>query len=129
MQNFACVPYASSLEDLAEEYRGYRAIIKHWHQTLPADSIFDVSYEMLVAEPEATVRSVVDFCGLAFEETCMDFHRHQRPIYTSSHYQVRQPIYKTSVRRSDRYREYLDPLLALENELSNTTPDVSSLGS
>jgi len=34
----------------------------------------------------------------------------ERSVKTASHWQVRQPIYKTSVRRWKNYEQFLDPL-------------------
>jgi hypothetical protein len=116
MQNFAQIGYATSLSTLATEYRCYRKVIRFWHDALPKSSILDVSYETLVAEPETTVRSVLDFCGLPFEENCLAYHEKRDPVFTASQYQVRKPIYKSSVRRSDPYREYLAVLLGLDKE-------------
>jgi hypothetical protein len=116
MQFFKFVPYARDLESLAGVYRLYRELMDHWRKVLPDGTVFDVSYETLVDQPEETVRAICDFCGLPFEQRCMDFHKNGGLTDTASRWQVRKPIYRSSVRRSARYREFLGPLLELEDE-------------
>ena len=41
----------------------------------------------------------MDFCGLAFEERCLKFHKTDRPVETASASQVRQEIYGTAIQR------------------------------
>jgi tetratricopeptide (TPR) repeat protein len=117
-QNFKAVPYATDLETLAAAYRGYERVVDHWREALPQGSMLELSYETLVTEPEATIRSICAFCNIAFEYNCMEYYSQDRLIRTRSRWEVRKPIYLTSVRRSDRYREYLGPLLALEQEVA-----------
>jgi tetratricopeptide (TPR) repeat protein len=69
------------------------------------------SYEALVAEPEAQIRELLDFCGLPFEAGCLSFHTAQRAIRTPSALQVRQPMTRTST-PAGGYGALLDPLRA-----------------
>lgn len=109
------IPFARDLDLLATEYLSYQKIVQHWRDVLPMGSILDVSYESLVAESEPMVRRICEFSGLPFEQECMGFYRAKRLVNTVSHWQVRQPVYQSSVGRSDRYREFLGPLLALQS--------------
>ena len=78
---------------------------------LPAGAFLDVQYEAIVADQEAQARRMLDYCGLEWNDACLDFHKHKRAIRTASVTQVRQPIYKTSVERWRHYEKHLDPLL------------------
>ena len=53
-------------------------------------------YEALIEEPEAQIREMLAFCGVAFEPGCLNFHEAQRAIRTPSALQVRQPAVKAS---------------------------------
>jgi hypothetical protein len=77
---------------------------------LPA-KILDVDYERLVTDTEATVREMLNFCGLAWEPACMHFFSIDRGVRTPSRWQVRQPIYPQSVGRWRHYEHQLRPLL------------------
>ena len=54
---------------------------------------------------------MIDFCGLEWDERCLDFHNTQRSVRTASVAQVRQPIYRNSIGRWKRYEKFLQPLL------------------
>jgi tetratricopeptide (TPR) repeat protein len=100
------------LAELGRYYRRYQDLMLHWHRVLPTARILDVSYEDTVADLEAVARRVVAHCGLPWDAACLDFHRTERIVRTSSATQVRQPIYASSVGRRHRYGELLAPLLA-----------------
>ena len=105
------LPYSFDLTELGEYYRLYERLMAHWHAVLPAGRILDVEYENTVSDPEASVRRILDFCGLPFESACLEFHDTQRAVATASATQVRKPLYKTSVQRWKKYAADLEPLL------------------
>jgi Sulfotransferase family len=100
------------LAELGRYYRRYQALMAHWHRVLPAGRILDVSYEDTVADVESVARRIVAHCGLPWDAACLDFHRTERVVRTSSATQVRRPIYSSSVGRRHAYGALLAPLLA-----------------
>jgi hypothetical protein len=48
---------------------------------------------------------------MAWDERCLAFHRTERSVGTASAAQVRQPLYRTSLRRWRPSEEALQPLL------------------
>ena len=70
----------------------YQRLMAHWEAVLP-NPILQVPYEALVADQEGWTRKLVDFIGLPWDERCLAFHQNERPVYTYSLWQVRQPIY------------------------------------
>jgi tetratricopeptide (TPR) repeat protein len=82
----------------------------HWLRVLPLGTLV-MDYEELVANPERESRRLIEFLGLEWEPACLDFHRTERPVFTASAWQVRQPLYTRSVGRWRRYEGYLGPLL------------------
>ena len=100
------------LAELGRYYRHYRALMAHWHRVLPPGRIIDVNYEDTVADVEAVARRVVAHCGLPWDRKCLDFHRTERVVRTSSATQVRKPIYTSSIGRGRAYGALLQPLLA-----------------
>jgi hypothetical protein len=113
--NFRDPPlYASDLEDLGFYYGHYQRLMEHWRKVLP-HSILDVQYEELIENQEAVSRRMVEFCGLSWDDRCLEYYKSDRPVQTCSVWQVRQPIYSTSVGRWKHYAQHLDPLVqALE---------------
>ena len=105
-------PYAYDLGELGRFYKRYENLMAHWHAVLPPGRILDVRYEDVVADLENQARRVVTHCGLDWDERCLAFHRHARPVRTASLAQVRQPIYGTAVGRARAYEVFLGPLKA-----------------
>jgi hypothetical protein len=70
-----------------------------------------VNYEDIVTDFEPNVRALLDFCGLPFEQACLDFHENAGPVATASAAQVRQPLYTSALARWKRYRPALDPAI------------------
>ena len=104
-------PFSCDLQQLGRYYRDYQRLMAHWHATLP-NPILDVPYEALVGDQEVWSCRLVDFLGLPWDERCLAFHETNRPVLTSSAWQVRQPIYTSSIGRWRHYAEHLGPLFS-----------------
>jgi tetratricopeptide (TPR) repeat protein len=102
---------AADLRQLGVHYNEHRALMSHWRHVLEIP-ILEVSYEALVAEPEAQVRRILSFLGLPWDERCLRFHDNRRAVITSSMHQVRRPMYSSSVGRWKHYDKHLGPLKA-----------------
>ena len=92
--------------DLAHYYQQYDAMMKHWQDALPG-KVLDVHYEETVTDLEGQVRRILEHCGLAFEQNCVDFHLTDRAVKTASSEQVRQPIYTGALGTWRRYEQHL----------------------
>jgi len=77
-----------------------------WHRLYPG-VIHDIEYETLVRAPGPVTKRLLEFCGLPFEQACMDFHATDRVINSASSEQVREPLYQDSL---DQWR-YFEPFL------------------
>lgn len=102
--------FSDRLDWLGRYYRNYAAVMDHWRQVLPLPML-EIRYEDLVADPQEGARSLVSFAGLDWQEACADPSAGDRDVRTASHWQVRQPVYKSSVQRWKRYELYLGPLI------------------
>lgn len=116
-RHFAAGPsFAYNLEDLGRYYRLYVDLMDHWRTIMP-ETIFDLVYEDMVGDFETHARRLVDFVGLDWEDTCLDFHRTDRVIDTASNMQVRQPLNDQSIGAWRKYAQHLRPL---EDALNKT---------
>lgn len=115
-------PYNSDLRALAVVYAGYVEMLKFWDDVFPG-SYYTLDYDQLTAEPEAQTRALLDYCDLPFEEAVLSPHKTERDVRTLSVAQVRQPIYRSSVRSWERYRKDLAPLLDALKELGVAPPE------
>lgn len=114
-QNFAGDHrYAYDLENLGHHYLQYQRLMAHWHKVLPVN-IFDVDYEETISNPEDVSRALINHIGLDWNDACLAPHKLERSVKTASHWQVRQPIYKTSVQRWKAYEPYLEKLITSLN--------------
>jgi len=102
--------FSNDLAELGQYYREYDRLMTHWNNVL-GDEILDVSYEDLVSNPKLGTEKLLAFCDLPWEDDCLEFHKTERQVTTASAAQVRQPIYKTAVKRWQRYEGYLQPLI------------------
>jgi tetratricopeptide (TPR) repeat protein len=102
--------YANDLAHLAQFYQEYRCVTAHWRCVLPATALLEIPYEALIEDQEGCTRRMLDFVGLAWDPACLEFHRSNRVVITSSKWQVRQKIYASSLGRWKNYREFLGPL-------------------
>jgi len=103
-------PFAYDLGELGRYYRGYETAMEHWHRVLPPGVMMDVQYEELVEDLEGVSRTVLQHCGLEWEDTCRDFHDTKRTVRTASLMQVREPLYRSSIGGWRRYAKHLKPL-------------------
>lgn len=108
---FLCYhPYAYDQADLGFYYGQYLRLMEHWKSVIKLP-IYTVKYENLVANQEQVSREMVEFCGLDWDERCLDFHKNKRLVKTASYDQVRRPMYKSAVGRAVPYREKLGVLI------------------
>lgn len=101
--------FAYDLGQLGRVYRQHERLMAHWQQCLPLDML-TVDYEALVADPERQTRRLIEFVDLPWDESCLDFHHTERNVRTASVWQVRQPVYRSSVERWRAYEPWLGPL-------------------
>ncbi|HFC05105.1 MAG TPA: tetratricopeptide repeat protein [Rhizobiales bacterium] len=102
--------YSYRLDWLGHYYRHYVMTMNHWKKVLPLP-ILDVNYHDLVQDPEGQSRRLIDFAGLEWTNDCLSPQDADRSVMTASRWQVRQPIYKSSLDRWKRYEPWLPSLI------------------
>ncbi|MBA6391854.1 sulfotransferase [Colwellia sp. BRX10-3] len=106
--------FSYNLEDIGRYYQAYLKLMAHWHDVLPG-FVLTVNHEDVVDDLETQVRRMLDFVGLEFEQSCVDFHKTKRNIKTPSSEQVRQPIYKSATEQWRHFEQHLEPLKKVLN--------------
>jgi tetratricopeptide (TPR) repeat protein len=102
--------FAYDLAHCGHQHLARDRIAEHWRHALPL-RMLEVQYEELVADLEGQSRRLIEFLGLPWDPACLEFHRTPASIETSSFWQVRQPLYHSSVGRWKHYEKHLGPLL------------------
>ena len=101
--------YSNDLRAIGRQIRGMRALMTHWEAVL-GERLLTLDYEALVADPEPFVRRMVAHVGLDWDDACLRPHEVARTVRTASAWQVRQPVYRRSAGRAQRYQRFLGPL-------------------
>lgn len=106
-QNFAgSVLYSYDLGDLCEAYRAYSQLMAHWDNVFPG-AIYHLDYENLVNQPQQEIGGLLEYCGLGWEDQCLDFYNNKRGVMTASSAQIRQPLFREGIERWRRYKAFL----------------------
>ncbi len=103
--------FTYDLADLGRYYADYAELMAHFDEVLPG-RVHRVIYEELVQDPEAEVRRLLAYCGLAFEDQCLRFYENDRAVRTASSEQVRSPIFTDALDQWRRFEPWLGPLKA-----------------
>jgi tetratricopeptide (TPR) repeat protein len=101
--------FTYSIEDIARYYTTYLELMRHYDTVLPG-RVLRVFYEDVVEDLEASVRRILEFCGLKFETACIEFYKRERSVATSSSEQVRQPIFREGLFQWRNYAPWLGRL-------------------
>ncbi|MEP9386076.1 sulfotransferase [Mesorhizobium sp. KR9-304] len=109
--------YNADLTNLGLYYREYNRLMRHWNTVLPG-RIYECSYETLVADQEAESRRLIEFLGLPWDSACLQFYETDRTVFTASNWQVRQPVYTSSVKRWKNYEHKIQPLIEALGDLA-----------
>jgi tetratricopeptide (TPR) repeat protein len=104
------------LDTAAAYYDVVMALVRACRERLKPD-LHEVRYEAVVFDFEATVRALLAFLGVAWDEAVRDYAEtaRQRAVRTPSASQVVMPLYGSAQGKWRNYRRFLAPVLpALE---------------
>lgn len=109
--------YSADLQTLGLYYREYNRLMRHWNNVLPG-RIFENRYEAMIENQEEQSRRLIDYLGLPWNDACLRYFERDGSVNTYSRWQVRQPIYKTSVKRWKSYEGEIQPLIEALGDLA-----------
>jgi tetratricopeptide (TPR) repeat protein len=110
--------YNADQKNLGLYYREYDRLMAHWKRLLPG-RIYENTYENMIADQEGETRSLIEFLDVPWDDACLRYEENDRTVNTISRWQVRQPIYKTSVKRWKNYESKLQPLIQALGDLAS----------
>lgn len=118
MQNFAINPAMASFLDIDNAGATYDAVMDAWQASREAMPlcVHELRYEALVADAEGTMRDLVAFLGLDWEDAVLahqDTAKARGLIRTPSYAAVTEPINNRAAGRWQRYRAQMAPVLPL----------------
>jgi hypothetical protein len=100
-------PYTADLSVFGLYLRQYQKMMAHWRAVLPIPML-EVDYETLVAEPEAQARRIVEFCGLEWDPSCLEYPYRATPVQTNA--DDHGAVSDRFVGRWRHYERFLGPL-------------------
>lgn len=100
--------FSRTPEDLAAFWRDFDRSANLWTALHPLH-VYQHGYETMVADPEPSIRKLLEACGLPFEEACLRFHESVREVRSPSATQVRRPM-QADTAQALRYGSLVDPL-------------------
>lgn len=105
--------FAHERGSIVAAFRLYESLMDHWRSVLPADRLFELRYEDLVASPEIELRRILSFLGLDWDDACLRHELSTRAVHTPSRWQARQPVYTHSIERRRNFEPWLGEFRAL----------------
>ena len=102
--------YCSNLEHLADVWLARRKIMEHWFDRVEIP-LMELHYEGLVQNQEFETRRLIEFLGLEWDESCLEFYKSKFVARTISYDQVNRKMYTTSDGRWKNYEKHLGPLI------------------
>ena len=102
--------YCYNQEVLGKYYNLHTELMNHWLE-LFNEEIFVLDHEELLDNQERVSKKLVEYCGLDWENACLEFYKTAGQVQTASNEQVREPINKKSVAAWKNYEKFLGPLI------------------
>jgi hypothetical protein len=99
--------FGCDASNIVYAYREYQRLMDHWRSVIAPTSFLEIDYEDLVDNMSDVTKLLIEFIGLNWDEKCLHPEANVRTVRTPSFWQVRQPLYRTSVGRSKRYKALL----------------------
>ena len=98
--------YSYQLSDIRRYFQIYLDYMKFWDCHF-GDHIYTLQYETLVQNFKDEVEQLIHFCGLPWEENCLEPHKNSRAVKTASKLQVRKKVYMGSSHRWESYKPFI----------------------
>ncbi len=102
--------FAYDFADIERCIAGHDVLLKHWLPRLGA-SVYRVDYERLARSPQNVVAEIQTFIGMPPSNLLDATGASKTTVNTASVWQVRQPIYSSSIGRAEVYSALLPELL------------------
>ncbi len=103
------IGFCYNLKKLGAYYNLYKDLMTFWNEKFDED-IFNLSYEELINNQEKVTKDLIEFCDLEWDENCLSPHKNNKTVATASLAQVRSPIYKTSIKSWENYKNELEEI-------------------
>ena len=101
--------FCYDFKNLSSFTKLYLDLMDFWNKKYK-NKIFNINYEDLVSRPKDEVVRLLDYCGLEWDTKCLNFYKQKNIVSTASVAQVRNPIYKSSIKSWKNHSKNLKEL-------------------
>jgi predicted Zn-dependent protease len=115
--------FSYDLADIGRYYCDYVGLMAAYDAAAQG-GVHRVIYENMVADTENEIRRLLDYLGLPFEQSCLEFYKNDRAVRTASSEQVRRPIFTDGIEQWKNYETWLGPLVEALGPVARTYPEV-----
>jgi tetratricopeptide (TPR) repeat protein len=116
--------FSYDLTHIGRYYADYVRFMAHLDAVQPG-KVHRVIHERLVEHPEQEIRALLSYCGLEWEDACLNFHETKRAVRTASSEQVRQPLSRSGFDQWKPFEQWLGPLREALGPALQTWDDAS----
>lgn len=102
---------AFRIEDIVRHLAATEALVAHYLRELGC-AVHVLQYERFVADFETETRRLLEYIGLTFEKSCLDFHESRRYAPTPSYARVAEKVNDRSIGRWRHFAQELAPHVA-----------------
>ncbi len=102
--------FAYDLKDIYKYYELYENLMEFWEKMFP-NRIYRLDYERLTVNQKEETQKLLDYCGLEWEDRCMEFQNNKRTVRTASFAQVRKKIYTGSSEEWKKFKSRIETAL------------------
>lgn len=95
--------FAFRSNEIAQRFVLHQSVMNFWIKRYP-ECVLPVSYDTLVGGFRVEITRILEWLDLDWTDELMQFHRHRRPVLTSSWDNVRQPLYSTALEKWQNYK-------------------------
>lgn len=117
--------FSYDLTDVGQYYADYVGYTHQVDSVLPG-RVHRVIHESLIENPEREIGALLEYLGLPFEDSCLQFWQNDRAVQTPSAEQVRRPINRDGVDQWKPFDRHLQPLKTALGGIVDCYPDVFS---
>jgi tetratricopeptide (TPR) repeat protein len=115
MQRLPLNPVSIHYLTLKGTARNYAATMRGWLKVrdMLRNPWIEVRYEDMVANLEGEARKALDFLGLPWDASVLDYHRRaqQKHVHSPTYEAVTKPVYSSSIGRWRNYARQLEPCM------------------
>jgi hypothetical protein len=113
MQLLPLNPVSSAYLTLEGTVTQYASVMGFWRAMLPRmrNPSLEVRYEELVDDLPTAARRVLDFLGVGWDASVLQYHDHARSkqVRSPSYADVAKPLFKSAIGRWRNYEKFLEP--------------------